>query len=205
MTGNPLKRFWMTILHGNLVEALLFRLQAAGITIAPYYLVRYGIRAGTRTPGGNVCPACTYGFLGSQDMKSVAALISWPSTEEEWQVRLGEGKLCFATWCENQVIACIWVDLDVCKAKWATVNLQPHEAYLFALCTREDFRGRQIAQHLIVHCQRALGEMGRKTLYSHCSIVNRSSVKFFRRLGATFLKRGVYIDLFGHIRVNIPL
>ncbi len=199
------KKIWETVRYGNILEALLYRLSDTGVSIKPYYFIRQGHNFNASSECRTQQTGYTFCFLGSQDMKTIEENASWTSTKEEWQTLLKEGKKCFAAKYQNQIVASIWISLDEYKAKWGNVRMKKNEAYLFALCVREDFRGLRIAEYLSCQCYRILREMGRDTLYSYCSLFNRSAVKSLRRLEADFLQTELHIELLKRYRWAITL
>jgi GNAT superfamily N-acetyltransferase len=138
-------------------------------------------------------------------MKIVDEITSWKSSEEHWHSLLEEGKKCFAAKYRGQIVASMWIALDQCDTEWGKFVLKDNEAYLFSLCTKEEYRGRQIASYLRYRSYAALKEMGRDRFYSYSSFFNASSIKFKKRLNARFLKLGLYIELFKKYHWNISM
>lgn len=200
-----LKRFYKTVRHGTAIESMRYRLKSLGIDIAPYYLIEEGHDFIPSREFKQGAREYVYEFLGPGDMAAVKELTTWKSTEEHWLSLLKEGKKCFAARYNGRIVASMWIALDECSTEWGKFKLNHNEAYLFSMCTDENFRGQHIASYLRYESYQALKSMGRDCLHSYSSAFNKSSIKFKKRLNARTSKFGVYVEIFEKIRRNFMI
>lgn len=169
-----------------------------GIIISPYYLVVEGLRNGRLQHLEDGYADYEFGFLGPQDMTTLANLPGRIFTEEELLGRLQEGKKCFGAKHCGKVVAFTWCSFaPYAFEKQQVLPLRSNEAYLFDAYTVELYRGVGIAPALRYHCYQELAKMGRHRCYSITAAFNIPAINFKKKLHAQVLELGLFVELWG--------
>ena len=70
------------------------------------------------------------------------------------------------------------------------------EAYLAGMCTKNEFRGKNIAPHTRYRAYEVLRDMGKTTYYSYSGVFNAPALRFKKKLQARFLWLGLSVVIF---------
>ncbi len=191
--------------YGLFIKALQDRFQNIGIKIRPYYLVQEFLIEELQQELEKGFENYECGFLDPKDMIILAQNRDWNLSEEFYLGLLKEGKKCFGVKLGGQLAAFTWVNFDECHDRGDRFSLKENEAYLFDAYTFREFRGKKIAPFMRYRSYKALYQMGINKFYSISEYFNTPSIKFKKRLGARFLKLGLFIELFNKYRWTIKL
>jgi len=199
-----LKKVWIKIRYGMVLQVIGNRIAKLGFEVAPYYWFMEG--AGSlKAPEikGNVDDYMIK-FLEPDDMKEIAKSNTGYS-EAEFLVFLEAGERCLAMVNGDKIATFMWISLNKCNFKSITIPMKSKEAYLWNMFTVESFRGKNIAPYLRYKSYEILREMGRNTLYSISLYFNSPAIKFKQKLNAKFVKLGLYLRLFNKFTWNLTL
>jgi GNAT superfamily N-acetyltransferase len=201
----PLKNLIERWKYGTLFEAFQYRLESAGIIIAPYYWIEEGVQAldPRRLAGG--FEDYTFGFFGPEEIKRIAAGESGGRAEDDMLARLESGQKCFGATCHGEIAAFMWIDLAHWFIRRHSARLAADEAYLFDMYTLKPFRGKGIAPYLRYQSYQTLREMGKNRFFSYSDYFNHPSIRFKQKLNARFLKTCLYVELFNRFHWNWTL
>lgn len=191
--------------YGTLLLSLQRRLYRLGININPFYLVLER-QSETDIPElKDNLEDYRFEFLTSEDIITISQTDLIRGEETDFKKWVDQGWKCLVAKHQGKVVAYTWIDLEECHFIGDRFRLKDNEAYLFNMYTANSFRGKNIAAYLRYETYKALKEMGRDTCYSISELANKPSIKFKQKLGAKFLKKSLYIELFKKIRLRIPL
>jgi hypothetical protein len=104
----------------------------------------------------------------------------------------------------EEIMAFMWCNFDRCS--WMhDFTLKSDEAYLFGVFTYAKYRGKNLAPYLNSQMYKALSGMGRTRLFSLTACFNTPALNFKKKLGARYVKMGLFIKLFHKIKWDICL
>jgi hypothetical protein len=178
------------------MRIILDGLIKVNIKITPYYLVLEGLFDKTiphLETGFDDCEIC---YLGSDDMKTIAAIPERDINEKTLLRWLNEGKKCLGFKRGSELAAFTWCDLDECNAEFRRFPLAPDEAYLFDAYTMMNFRGRGIAPYVRYQLYKELLKLNRTRLYSISNYYNQQSINFKKKLNAKTIDLALHISIF---------
>jgi len=167
-----------------------------GIRIQLFYLIREGISEGAAHKNRDVLKDYEVGFLGAEDMRTIAEIPYRTVSYGELQSRLKDGNHCLGAKSDGRLVAFTWCNLTWCHFKGCTFLLNNDEAYLFDAYTVSDLRGQGLAPALRYRLYEELARMGRTKLYSITEHFNGPSLQFKLKLGAGIVKSGWHVTLF---------
>jgi len=198
------KRVGSKFRHGLALGAALSRLSKIGIEIIPYYLVQEGIDDSAFPKIKDDATKYSVSFFGLQEMKIIGETTRGYE-EGTLLTRLQEGKKCIGIKRNSHIAAFMWIDLKECNHKPDIFPLKKNEAYLYDMHTLDAFRGKNIAPYLRYQSYGSLKNIGRDTFYSVSSLLNKSSIKFKKKLNAKLLKLVLSVGLFNKFHKNFTI
>jgi len=194
---NTLKKLYRKYLYGQILTWILNALPSLGINISLFYLLLEG-DFGTEIP---MCPDDFKGFtFGILDEEEIGIIANIPRRGIDSGVQIErhkKGMPCFGVKSNGEIVAFNWANLKECHSKWHRFSLKEDEAYLFDMYTLKSHRGKNIAPFLRHRTYRALKGMGKTKFYSYSSFLNKSAVRFKKKLNARILKLYLFVELFG--------
>jgi len=192
-----LKHLWSKITHNNPLRIFLDGLARLGVQITPFYLT---LEERPQDPPEvkKEFDQYTFGLLGPEDMKTIAALPLRPFTEEDLRARLRAGCICVGVKHEKKLAAFAWANLKESTFEGCRFALKNDEAYLFDAFTYLEYRGRGLAPIARYHVYNELEKLGKTRFYSYTDCFNKSSLRFKEKLGAKRLRLGLLIKLFNN-------
>lgn len=192
------------LLYGLIIQYLLDRLSAIGISFRPFYLVQEGCLNSDPVHFSPEIKPCGSEFLTEKEIKVVAQHPEVSHSEKELLSRLDKGCKCFSLKHHSEVIAYMWCNFSRCES-WISFSLEPNEVYLFDARSFKAYRGKNIAPFLRNQLYKHLRKMGYGKFYSVSDAFNTSAINFKRKLGAKNLRLFIHIRLFKKFQKNILL
>ncbi|MBN1223658.1 MAG: GNAT family N-acetyltransferase [Candidatus Aminicenantes bacterium] len=189
----------------NVVLRYLYRKFAAVVQIIPYYVIIENLFA---EDGLSIRPkldSIDVEFCTPSEIENLAANPEVPDDEKEYIQRYEKGSMCLALKHKGEIAAFTWCNLEYLEFKKIRQKLRENEAYLFDMRTFKTYRGKNLAPYLRYQLYKHLNQKGKSDFYSITAMLNTSSHKFKKKLGAKRDKLYVYICLFGKLYLNIPL
>ncbi len=172
---------------------LLYLLTKIGMKVSPFLTVR---EKGAPPDFDPTTSPYRLGFESSANIDEILE-IEPGSNRDEVSRWFDEGKLCFGVRDGSRLIAKMWCDLEALNHPPAYRLLDSDEAYLFAACVDNDYRGQSIAPLMRSACCVALCQMGRSRFCSFTDFYNLPARRFKRRMHAEDEALFVHMDLFG--------
>jgi ribosomal protein S18 acetylase RimI-like enzyme len=172
---------------------ILFVLKHVGVSISPFVTVRE-----KNDPPDKDQPEkrFTMGFLNDTQIDEIQK-VEPASNRDEITRWFRQGKLCFGVRDGSRLIAKMWCDLEALHYAPAYRLLEPDEAYLYAACVQNEYRGESIAPMMRVACCARLREMGRTKFLSYTDYFNYAARRFKKKMGAEYELLGLHVALFG--------
>lgn len=193
-----LKKIQDIICFGLLLNEIRYLFISIGIEISPFYWTLEDINDPKVLEPKHNSTGYMSEFFGPAEMKQIAKLAK-NHPEDMLLSRLKEGKLCYGLKYNGQIASFCWFDLDECNYKGHRHPLAKDEAYIFGGYTMKHFRGINLAPSLRYNSYNVLKKMGKTRLFSVTQMTNTPAIKFKRKLNATFLWMGVYVNVFNKI------
>ncbi|GAB4258434.1 GNAT family N-acetyltransferase [Deferrisoma sp.] len=184
--------------YGGSPRVIVDGLDALGITVRPFYLVREP--APEVDPTGAWPPGFEVRYLTEADMSALVHTPGRPYGVDDLVGRLRAGQRCLGVSRGGKVVAFGWCNLVECHFDGYRFRLGPDEAYLFDAYVDVGERGQGLAVQLRRHLCWDLRAEGRTRLYSVTDAFNVSARRFKERLGARPLLLAVWVDVFGVVR-----
>jgi GNAT superfamily N-acetyltransferase len=103
--------------------------------------------------------------------------------------------MCFGLLKEDKLVASIWCDFKEFHYPPYHHFLKENEAYLYDARVAENYRGKNLAPYLRAQFYSALKQYSKDTFFSCSGYANTPAIRFKIKLGARFLKLGLYINL----------
>lgn len=194
-----IKGMFGRLLRSKAVARLTWRMARIGLRVTPYYWFEERLHEYTDWDTAED-PELAFGFLQAADIER---LVNTEPTEfsaarlGEYLGRLRSGKLFFGARYRDEVVAMMFIDLEVANYLGKSSALARDEAYLGDMFTRRKFRGRNIAPHLRQRAYKALQSMGKTRFYSYSEAFNAPALRFKEKLHAKMLWLGVHVEIFG--------
>ena len=173
-----------------------------GVQITPYYIVIEGLFGDLEPFFETGFEAYDVGFLGPDDMPSIAAIPGRNISEDKLVERLENGNLCFGLKKNAVLGAFTWCHLTEYRGLGRIKPLAQDEAYLFDAYTLFPFRGKGIAPYIRYQLYKELAKLGKHKLYSYSDAFNASSLKFKKKLNARISEKHLSIDIFRRWQFN---
>lgn len=196
---------WIKLRYSGFKRLFFDGLGKVGIGIIPYYVILEGLFNNTLSHLETGFDEYEIGFLGPEDMKTIASIPGRNHKEEKFLSRLEKGNLCFGVKHHSQLAAFTWCNLQESTFKGCALPLKDDEAYLFDAYTLMPFRGKGIAPYMRYQMYKEAAKLGRNKLYSISDIHNTPSIKFKKKLHARFVEKHVFIRLFNKWTFNMSL
>ncbi|WP_136481961.1 GNAT family N-acetyltransferase [Cognatitamlana onchidii] len=198
------KWFWNILKYGMLFQGIRNRLAHIGIDVMPYYWTIEG--------KDKIKPPCIAGdqsgfevsFLGKEDLVYVKQVVKGIAHKDLIKY-FEDGQACIGLRCYKDLVAYMFVQRDNYSFRGRTFKFKSNEAYLHSMYTFESFRGRNIAPYLRYHCCELLKKEGIDTVYSITEYLNKSSIRFKKKLQVRHTELHLNINLFNKINKNILL
>ncbi len=191
-----LENIWIKLKFSGFTRVFFDALGRIGIRITPYYIVLEGLFNKSYPSLETGFEQYDTGFLGPEDMKSIAAIPDRNKDEKKLIERLEEGNLCFGIRLKGELAAFTWCNLTEFMGKGKIKPLKPDEAYLFDAYTLIPFRGKGIAPFIRYQLYKEAAKLGKQKLYSISDAFNTPSLKFKKKLNAILVEKHIYIELF---------
>jgi hypothetical protein len=144
-------------------------------------------------------------LLGVSDIETLMDDPEILEDKEELLQRFQDGCLCLGLKHEGKVAAFCWCDPGYFQFKKVKHKLKENEAYLFDIRTFQAYRGKNLAPYLRYQLYKHLTQKGLTHFYSLTMMLNTSSERFKRKLGAKRYKLYVYVCFFNTFYMNIPI
>jgi len=144
-------------------------------------------------------------LLGVSDIETLMDDPEILEEKEELLQRFQDGCLCLGLKHEGKVAAFCWCDPECFQFKKIKYKLKENEAYLFDIRTFQAYRGKNLAPFLRYQLYKHLTQKGLTDFYSLTMMLNTSSGRFKRKLGAKTYKLCVYVCFFNKFYMNIPI
>jgi hypothetical protein len=144
-------------------------------------------------------------LLGVSDIETLMDDPEILEDKEELLQRFQDGCLCLGLKYEGKVAAYCWCDPEYFQFKKIKYKLKENEAYLFDMRTFQAYRGQNLAPYLRHQLYKYLSQKELTDFYSLTMMLNTSSERFKRKLGAKRYKLYVYVCFFGKLYMNIPV
>lgn len=170
---------------------VLYVLRKIGIRITPLLVVR-GSDEVKKLDAGTF----HMGFEGADSIDEIL-VVEPGSDRSELSGCFTEGNLCYGVREGKRLIAKMWCDLEAFHYPLANRRLEKGEAYLYAACVLDEYRGQDIAVVMASECCNALREMGFTRFYSTTFYFNYAARRFKEKRGSTNESLELHIDLFG--------
>ena len=183
-----LRKLWLKSKYDPLARLVIDALAKIGIRFTPYYIVLEGLSGETIAGLENGFEEYETTFLGTDDMKAIAALPGRSMPQEKLLDRLEKGQVCYGVKYKSRPVAFNWFDLLEFNYMGHRFTLKENEAYLFDAYTDMDFRGKGLAPYVRYQTYKELERTGRTRLYSVSDYFNASSIKFKKKLNAKFVE-----------------
>ena len=197
---------WNIIRNGLFLYGLTNRLAKIGIDIDAYYWELEGLTLGCAEPVIRDDPrAYTLEYLEQDEIVRLSdRIIGIPRTDII--KKFEEGNKCIGLRHESgEIAAYMFISTQSFVNKHRKFELDEDEAYLLAMYTFEEFRGKNLAPYLRYKSYELLWKEGRKRLYSLTVALNKSSLNFKKKLNVEHLKLFLYIGLFNKVHWNFLL
>jgi len=166
------------------------------ISIDYYYIVQEGLAGGKITAYESGFDGYTLEYLGPEDIDSLCAIPLRITTRSQYVDYFKHGCLCLGLKKEGKLAAFTWSNLKQMSYAVHSTPLKSDEAYLFDAYTLMDYRGKGIAPYLRYQMYKELAKLGRVKLYSISEYLNKSSIKFKKKLNGQIIALHVWIRLF---------
>lgn len=167
--------------YGLTTSAMLHRLEGFGIALYPYVVYVEKARP------GDAVSELAITRLSGENLEPILARCTLPVDAAQWRQRIDDGEIGLAAEDGNEVVGYAWASLEffggVCIGR--LFPLAAHEAYLFDLFVRDDYRGRALAIDLRRTMARELAALGRSDFYSYTLWFNTPARRFKQKLKAT--------------------
>lgn len=134
--------------YSSFLRIIFDAVAKTGIRITPYYLLMEGLFGNTIPHLETGFTQYEIGFLGPEDLASMASIPGRNISEVQLRDRMRKGKKCLAAKFKNEIIAFTWCGFDECASKYFRFTLKDNEAYLFDAYTLMKFRGKGVAPYL---------------------------------------------------------
>lgn len=165
-----------------------------GFEIHPFYVFLEGIRADVAPPAKQPVERLEVGFLRSEHVPAIATFPDRKIPERTFIERFSKGDLCLGARRGDELVAFSWASLGL-WSYWGRLELNESEAYLYDAYTALPHRGRGIAPALRYRLYEELEKYGKTRFYSVSERLNRPSLRFKVKLGATIIDSGIHMIL----------
>lgn len=186
----------MKLQYGGYARLFFDALARIGILISPYYVVMEGLSNKSYPNLEKGLKDYDVTFLESEDMEAISAIPGREESEEELLNRLEKGDLCLGIKQNRDLAAFTWCNLTEFAVKGNKKPLKPDEAYLYDAYTLASFRGRGLAPFIRYQLYKELAKLGKQKLYSVSGSLNKSSLRFKKKLNAMIIEKHMYIEIF---------
>lgn len=183
----------------------IYRIFAAFLRINPYYWIEERLLEENFV---NIQPRLSpleVEFLSYAEIEDLANHPEVPDDKNKMKKRINDGCLCLGLKYEGKLAAFCFCDPKNFHFRKLTKKLSDHEAYLFDMRTFHAYRGKNLAPFLRYKMYEQLAQKGKTVFYSLTALLNPSSWKFKKKLGAMRKKMCVYVCFFSKFPVNLIL
>lgn len=195
-----LRRIWLKVRYGSVIQECLERAGKLGFKVELYYLLREnGLNP---VPGDYSHPKgggedYETGFLGREEMMAIARVPGGGVTENQVREWFDDGRTCFGLKQGGKILSYVWCNFRECRYLGLRIPLKDDEAYLFNTQTLRSHRGRNLAGLVRARLYRELSGRGMVHYYNVVSVFNRPSLRVKKKLGARKVKVFLYVGLTG--------
>ena len=179
-------------------------LARVGIDIKHYYWVQEEFEPCERPIIKDDSSKYTLIELSLDKVISIIEGSTWVSIENATKAMEG-GQICLGLETEGKIAAYNFIELKDFKYKGREFKLKPNEVYLTNMWTFHDYRGKNLAPYLRYESYRFLEKQGRDIKYSITDSLNKSSIRFKKKLNSKHLYFFLGIVLFKKIKWNFTL
>jgi RimJ/RimL family protein N-acetyltransferase len=135
------------------------------------------------------------GWATQNDLDALAGIDRFRNKSAGW---LRAGARAVALNADEKTVACLWMtsgyhDQD----DWLRFTLRPHEIWTITIWVHPNYRGRGYHAQLWTYAVSALAEEGYRKILGHIDVLNRRSIRAFKKVGAKPLRRVLVFRLFG--------
>ncbi len=181
--------------NGLLLYGIRNRLAHIGLDFDPFYWVlESSTECSQPTIKGNPSDYVLE-YLDLEEIKSIGKM-KRGLKEEELLRGYQDGQICIGLRHNKEIAAYMFIELNDFSYNRKKFELDDNEAYLLNMYTFESQRGKNLAPYLRYLSYQLLNDMGRVTVYSISAYLNKSTIKFKKKLNAKHLKLFLYIILF---------
>jgi len=199
------KWFWNILRNGLFWYGVRNRLEKIGLDFEPYYWELEGMELGEEPAIKGDAGPFSLEFLKFDEIKTLANDLI--GLDQATFLRgIEKGQRCIALRQEDGAIAAyMQIETESVEYKNRVEPLAPNEAYLLGMYTYEKFRGKNLAPYLRYKSYELLHKEGKDRLYSITTSLNKSSLKFKKKLGVRHLALRMHIGLFKTFHWNFLL
>ena len=192
------------IKHGLFWHGVRNNLAKIGLDFMPYYWVKEATSSITppEIRGDNKdFEISTFGETEINYIKNTIIGIE----QKDLLADLKNGEICVGLKNKDEIAAYMFIKCTPFTFRKRFFDLHPTESYLHSMYTFESYRGKNLAPYLRYQSYKLLEEKGINTYFSVSEYLNKSTIKFKKKLNSKPVKLYLSLVLFKKITMNFTL